>query len=65
MTTTAHGLTMEWSVSRNYAGRVELSGRVNGERRLFCELLERTGSSRETQTRIVEARLLEISRGQL
>lgn len=37
--TTAHGLTMDWNVSRNHKGVPILRGYVKGEQRLSCQLL--------------------------
>jgi hypothetical protein len=64
--TTAHGLTMEWLVSRstpfNAANPFRISGYVNGECRMSHAITARTANSLMKCAERVINRLAEISR---
>ena len=64
--TTAHGLTMNWKVSRgriyNAANPFTLYGYINGVCRLQCGISARTASKTELLEKTVLSRLSQIAR---
>lgn len=64
--TTAHGITMEWLVSRstpfNAANPYKISGYVNGECRMSHAITARTAQSHRACEERVISRLAEISK---